>query len=492
MPISTKDCVSGSNECPKCAAAFYQKDLHVNKMIKEAILYVNQIIEMTSPGYVEKNSDNLPHIDLDNDEKITRSEIFVLPEPVVKIPTQSRCRPRKNSKNPNSSQVTSRSQSNRVRKSTQSEPETEQSQRPRTQSAKRVRKNDKGETPIHLAVMSNDLEKLKELIQEPLVDINSKDFAGWTPLHEAVNKDNIEMIKLLIDHNADINARGYQNNTPLHEATLNRRYDSIKFLLEHGADHSIRNDFGVLAQDFVRDLPDFLFLFDKSVVKSASPKNDISSSNATRKSKAKIKKIVVYGSGMKEEEKTKMTTLASKFGIQIAKEMGNNVTHVVFTTANTCTRTINYMKAILMGIWIVNLKWLEESFEKNALLPENEYEAKGSVKIPDSNGPFKGRLNASAQSPKLFEDCNLYFHGEFNVFDKQDLIRLAEQAGAKILKREPKLERVDELITSEIPHHLDLTYDKDFCCSHFLIYDASKIKIDIKHKDFTTIINIKI
>lgn len=30
-------------------------------------------------------------------------------------------------------------------------------------------------------------------------------------------------------------------------------------------------------------------------------------------------------------------------------------------------------------------------------MPENDYEAKGSVKIPHSNGPFKGRLNASAQ-----------------------------------------------------------------------------------------------
>lgn len=62
------------------------------------------------------------------------------------------------------------------------------------------------------------------------------------------------------------------------------------------------------------------------------------------------------------------------------------------------------------------------------------------------------------------------------------MIRLAEQGGAKILKREPKLDRVDELITAEKPHHLDLEYDKNFCCSHFVIYDASKIKIDIKHK----------
>lgn len=137
-----------------------------------------------------------------------------------------------------------------------------------------------------------------------------------------MNKDNIEMIRLLIEHNADINARGYQNNTPLHEAALNKRLYSIKFLLDNGADHSIRNDFGVLAQDFVRDLPDFVCLFDKPVLNNPSP--EFSSSFLTRKAKLKTKKIIIYGSGMKEEEKLKMTSLASKFGIQIAKEMSNN------------------------------------------------------------------------------------------------------------------------------------------------------------------------
>lgn len=137
-----------------------------------------------------------------------------------------------------------------------------------------------------------------------------------------MNKDNIDMIRLLIEHNADINARGYQNNTPLHEAALNRRFDSIKFLLENGADHSIRNDFGVLAQDFVRNLPDFVHLFDKPVLKIPSP--EISSSFVSRKAKVKTKTIVIYGSGMKDEEKIKMVSLASKFGIKIAKEMANN------------------------------------------------------------------------------------------------------------------------------------------------------------------------
>lgn len=108
-------------------------------MIKEAILYVNQIIEIVSPDCIEKKLE---------------SEKFAVPEPLIQTGTQSRCRTRRNNKSVNCSQATTRSQSTRMRKSTQIEVDNQQSQRPRTQSAKRLKKNDKGETPLHLAVMN--------------------------------------------------------------------------------------------------------------------------------------------------------------------------------------------------------------------------------------------------------------------------------------------------------------------------------------------------
>jgi BRCA1-associated RING domain protein 1 len=100
---------------------------------------------------------------------------------------------------------------------------------------------------------------------------------------------------------------------------------------------------------------------------------------------------------MNEQSKQKLNTLARKLNLTVAKEMKYNVTHVLFDGENTCARTLNYMKGILMGIWIVSLKWLEDSVEKGFLLEENEYEAKGSSKLPFSNGPYKGRMNFSCQ-----------------------------------------------------------------------------------------------
>ena len=100
---------------------------------------------------------------------------------------------------------------------------------------------------------------------------------------------------------------------------------------------------------------------------------------------------------MNEQGKQKLNLLAKKLNITVAKEMKNNVTHVIFDTKDTCARTLNYMKGVLMGIWIVSIKWLEDSVEKGFLLEENEYEAKGSSKLPHSNGPYKGRMNLSCQ-----------------------------------------------------------------------------------------------
>ena len=76
--------------------------------------------------------------------------------------------------------------------------------------------------------------------------------------------------------------------------------------------------------------------------------------------------------------------------------------------------------------------------------------------------------------------------GEFKVFEKQDFIKLLELGGATILKREPKLERLDELIPVELPYHLSTKTDTEFTCSHFILYDTSKVK-EIRHQYLNTV-----
>ena len=97
--------------------------------------------------------------------------------------------------------------------------------------------------------LKRDLEKAKELLQDPSTDVNATDNSNWTPLvliitikllinnhlifyfkHEACYQGNLEMIKLLIEHNANINAPGRHKNTPLHVASVSKTLTAMAIL----------------------------------------------------------------------------------------------------------------------------------------------------------------------------------------------------------------------------------------------------------------------
>lgn len=304
----------------------------------------------------------------------------------------------------------------------------------------------------------------------------------------------MEIVRLLIDNNACVNFKGYLDSTPLHEAVLNEKIDCVKYLLEHGAETTLRNAHGFYPKDFAKTSEMIRLLNDtelqtkilnQSVITAThtdSIESTISPARKTRKSTLrKQKKVIIYSTGMTSDEKVRLNELVNKLDIKITQEMNTSVTHVVSKDGAVCQRTINYMKAVLMGKWIVSVKWLEDSLTAGYLLEENQYEFQGSHKIGDSKASYKGRMNACVQNPNLFEGCSFYFHGEFKVFAKVDLVKLVQLAGAKILKREPKLERLEELM-QPAPFHVD----NNLKCSHFIVYDENKPNRIIRHEYLNT------
>ena len=145
-------------------------------------------------------------------------------------------------------------------------------------------------------------------------------------------------MKLLLENNAEINAVNNQNNSPLHEATLNKRYECVKYLLENGADQSLRNHFGFLAKDYLRNKPEhknILDLFDEEIpsdTRQVEPLVDLNQSDIAmsssyrenRRSRTKPKKNILFGTGMSDLDKIKLSSLASKLNLQIATEMNDN------------------------------------------------------------------------------------------------------------------------------------------------------------------------
>lgn len=95
------------------------------------------------------------------------------------------------------------------------------------------KRNERGETPLHMAAIRGDAKQVKELISLG-ADVNVKDFAGWTPLHEACNLGYYEVAKVLIAAGAEVNTQGLDDDTPLHDASSSGHKDIVKLLLRHG------------------------------------------------------------------------------------------------------------------------------------------------------------------------------------------------------------------------------------------------------------------
>jgi len=81
----------------------------------------------------------------------------------------------------------------------------------------------------------NNIELLKEIIENQPEIVNEKDQSGNYLLHYATIEDNMEAIGLLLNKGADIEAKNYFSATPLQIATLKVNLNLVKFLIERGA-----------------------------------------------------------------------------------------------------------------------------------------------------------------------------------------------------------------------------------------------------------------
>jgi ankyrin repeat protein len=100
------------------------------------------------------------------------------------------------------------------------------------------------EVDIHTAVISGNLDALKQHIAAGS-NLNEKDpFGGSSPLISATVFDKPEMARVLIDAGADINFQNNDGSTALHTAAFFCRPEILTMLLDKGADKTIKNKFG--------------------------------------------------------------------------------------------------------------------------------------------------------------------------------------------------------------------------------------------------------
>jgi len=110
------------------------------------------------------------------------------------------------------------------------------------------------ETPkmnIQTAIMSNNLEIVKQHI-EAGTDINEKDaMTGATPLILAVTFGKTAIAKALIEAKADLTIKNNDGATALHAAAFFCRLEILQMLIDAKADKTAKNNFGATPRESV-------------------------------------------------------------------------------------------------------------------------------------------------------------------------------------------------------------------------------------------------
>ncbi|PCI35970.1 MAG: hypothetical protein COB60_01065 [Flavobacteriaceae bacterium] len=104
---------------------------------------------------------------------------------------------------------------------------------------------------IHEAVLTSNLEVVKQHIKAQ-TNINEKDaMSGSTPLITAASFGKNEIAKALINANADLAIKNNDGSTALHAAAFFCRIEIVQLLIDAKADKTIRNNFGATPRESV-------------------------------------------------------------------------------------------------------------------------------------------------------------------------------------------------------------------------------------------------
>lgn len=107
------------------------------------------------------------------------------------------------------------------------------------------------EIDINAAVLTNNIEAVKQHI-EAGTDINTKDpMSGSTPLITAASFGKTKIAKILIDAKADMSSKNNDGATALHSAAFFCRVEIVQLLIDANADTTAKNNFGATPRESV-------------------------------------------------------------------------------------------------------------------------------------------------------------------------------------------------------------------------------------------------
>ncbi|XP_065215839.1 BRCA1-associated RING domain protein 1-like [Planococcus citri] len=337
---------------------------------------------------------------------------------------------------------------------------------------KYMKRNNKGETPLHSASGKKNLQSVITLLQNN-ANPNTQDNAAWTPLHEAVFKDDLAIASELLKAGAIVSVPGLEFTTPLHVSVSRRNMEMTRLLLKYGADLRSRDINGNTPEQFAETEEM------KSLLKEYSNSDKSLESNKQFRKKIAPRQMAVFltkASLLSTEERN---TLENKLNLKFSNDL-KEATHVVVEHLfnNVCEPNFQALEAILMGCAIVNVRWLRACLRKHRVVDFSIYEINGTTEFPCHNGPRLARNNYLEMNPPLFKDYNIYLKKMSNEGNIKTLVLLS---GAKLLNREPNPEHSS---TNNCMFHCEPGHAME-CTSTLILYESGNrepaLKYNMKH-----------
>jgi len=121
-----------------------------------------------------------------------------------------------------------------------------------------IKRNEKGETQLHVACINGDIGAVERLLSSGH-STNVRDHYGWSPLHEAANHGYVDIAELLLKHGASVNDPGgasCKGVTPLHDAAYCGHFSMMQLLMQYGATVTLKTHDGDTVLDCLEDWRD--------------------------------------------------------------------------------------------------------------------------------------------------------------------------------------------------------------------------------------------
>ncbi|MBF0366922.1 MAG: ankyrin repeat domain-containing protein [Oligoflexia bacterium] len=95
-----------------------------------------------------------------------------------------------------------------------------------------------GQTPLMVSASKGQMSVVEKIIS--MVDVNAKDFSGYTALTHAAIGGHLEMVQFLIQHGARVEEKNVKVITPLAWAVMKTHSDVAKALIQAGANVNVK------------------------------------------------------------------------------------------------------------------------------------------------------------------------------------------------------------------------------------------------------------